>query len=130
MPDGMPPLSPRPRPRKVVRSWQILAVLGVSICFTLVALLIGYSGRRELRNSSIEACLGAKQDRIDIAASITAHTVYIKKVVLAQSVKEDVKRAAREANKVHKKAAQELTRRSKIDCFAENPKPNLIPDER
>lgn len=129
MPDQMPPLSPLPKmpSQNTVHFWQIVVVLLVSLCFTSIALLIGYSGRKELRNASIEACLGAKQDRIDIAASITAHTVYIKKVVLAQSVKEDVKRAAREANRTHRKTAQELTKRSKIDCFAENPEPSLIP---
>lgn len=72
--------------------------------------------RTNLVTSQREGCARGKLDRRDNAAFQRAHQKYITKVTKAVSVKEDVKRAAREAIKVYIRTSAGLTARSKINC--------------
>lgn len=123
----MPELSPEPAPSRNWGHWLFVGI-GIVVLWVVVAVaLVGYTGRQGLRTSNIKACGQAKEDRKDIAESLTAHKLYIEKVVLAQSVKEDVKIAARKANTTHERTAHRLTQRAKINCIKENPKASLLP---
>lgn len=61
-------------------------------------------------------CERGKEDRRANADFQRAQSAYILKVTRAASVKEDVKRAAREARKVFTRTSSDLTERSKINC--------------
>lgn len=104
-------------------------VIGCMVCMALVVAYVwyaGYQGRDNLVQSQRAGCERGKLDRIDNAAFQRAHKKYIDRVVLAQSVKEDVKRAAREAVKTYNKTAASLSKRSKIDCSKAIPKAELL----
>ena len=109
-----------------------LALL-VVLCLVIQLFVIGYSaytgyeGRKALVTSQRAGCERGKLDRIDNAAFQRAHKKYIDRVVLAQSVKEDVKDAAREAVKTYNRTAASLTKRSQINCASAFPKASLIP---
>lgn len=105
-------------------------VLACMVCMVLVVAYVWYSnyqGRQALVQSQRAGCERGKLDRIDNAAFQRAHKIYIDKVVLAQSVKEDVKKAARDAVKTYNRTAASLSRRSKINCRKEIPKARFIP---
>lgn len=96
-------------------------------------LVIGYVAYSSHENSADsvrsqrQGCERNKRDRWANAAFQVAHKKYIERVVLAQSVKSDVKRAAREAIKTYTWTAADLTKRAKIDCAAAFPKARLLP---
>lgn len=105
-------------------------VLSCMFCMLLVVVYVWYSsyqGRVDLVYSQRAGCERGKLDRIDNAAFQRAHKIYIDRVVLAQSVKADVKRAAREAVITYNRTAANLYRRSKINCQTASPKASLIP---
>jgi len=105
-------------------------LIGGMICMLLVVgyvFIQGYQGRQTLVESQRSGCERGKLDRIDNAAFQKAHKTYIDKVVLAQSVKEDVKQAAREAVETYNKTAASLASRSKINCHKAFPEARLIP---
>lgn len=106
-----------------------LLLLGM-VCFLILCGYVfwtGYEGRKDQVNNSRAGCERGKLDRRDNADFQNAHKEYIDKVVLAQSVKEDVKRAAREAVAVYDRTAPSLTERSKINCEEAFPNAKLIP---
>lgn len=80
-------------------------VLVAAIC---LALLNGWTSYR--------ACEASKDDRIDNAAAWTAHGKYITKVTGAASVREDVKSAARMANRTYQRISRSLTSRARVSC--------------
>lgn len=105
-------------------------VIGCMVCMVLVVLYVWYSsyaGRQDLSESQRAGCERGKLDRIDNAAFQRAHKKYIDKVVLAKSVEEDVKEAAREAVLTYNRTAANLSKRSKINCQKAIPKARLIP---
>lgn len=121
----MMPYMSREEGTKVVK----LLLIGMC-CFLLLTLYVAYSdyqGRKNLVVSQRAGCERGKLDRIDNAAFQRAHKLYIDKVVLAASVKEDVKEAAREAVQTYNRTADDLTRRSKINCGKVYPKASVIP---
>jgi hypothetical protein len=99
----------------------------------MILLLVGYTfyqsykGRVDLVNAQTQECKRAKLDRLDNAEFQRAHATYIRRVVLAQSVEEDVKRAARTALRTFRRTASGLEDRAKIDCSTVIPKASLIP---
>ena len=86
-----------------------------------------YKGRADTAVNSQKGCDRNKKDRKDNADFQNAQKDYIKKVVLAQSVKNDVKQAAKEAVKTFDRTSASLTRRSKINCKAAFPKGGVLP---
>lgn len=110
---------------------KIIKLLIVGMCcFILLTLYVAYTnyeGRKTLVTSQRAGCERGKLDRIDNAAFQRAHKVYIDKVVLAQSVKEDVKEAAREAVVTYNRTAESLSQRAKINCQEAFPKASLLP---
>ncbi len=119
----------RPLTRQAGFNLALLVVLGMVIQLFVIAYVFysGYEGRKTLITSQRAGCERGKLDRIDNAAFQRAHKKYIDKVVLAQSVKEDVKKAAREAVRTYNRTAEALTKRSQINCEAAFPKASLIP---
>jgi hypothetical protein len=105
--------------------WLISMV--VTLMLTGYVFYQSYAGRLDLVHTQRLGCERGKLDRADNAAFQNAHKKYIDKVVLAQSVKEDVKRAAREAEKTYVRTAADLTRRSEIDCVKAFPNPGVLP---
>lgn len=75
-----------------------------------------HSDSKALVHSLRDTCKRENLDRQDNAAFQRAHTTYITKVTKADSVKEDVKRAARTARKVFDKSASDLEERARINC--------------
>ncbi len=106
-----------------------LIVLGFVVHLVIIAFVVwtNYEGRKALVTTQRAACARGKLDRIDNAAFQRAHKLYIDRVVLAQSVKEDVKAAARDAVATYNRTAASLTLRSQIDCAEVFPKARLIP---
>lgn len=92
---------------------NILRWLRRSIVAVVVvgALLIGAN-----RLMAHRACESSRKDRIDNAAGWTAHRTYITKVTGAASVKEDVKSAARMANRTYTRISARLTERADVNC--------------
>jgi ribosomal protein S20 len=84
-------------------------------------------GHDDTAKNSQAGCERTKQDRKDNADFQTAQKTYINKVVLAQSVKADVKAAAKEAIKTFDRTSANLTKRSMIDCHAAFPKGGILP---
>jgi hypothetical protein len=106
-----------------------LVLIGLVVQLLVIGYVF-YSGYQthanNIRNQRA-GCERNKQDRADSAAFQTAQTVYINKVTGAASVKEDVKRAAREARKTFDRTSASLTARSKIDCKKAFPDATLFP---
>ncbi len=92
--------------------FQTLAIIAV-IGFVMWS---GYEGRKALRDSTLAGCERGKLDRGANADGWTAHNTYIGKVTSADSVKEDVKSAAREAQSTYERISLELRRRAEIVC--------------
>lgn len=115
--------------RTVLRALNKIAWVAVAACVVLLALygIASYQDRKTSADAARKACRTSKLDRIDNAASWTAHREYIESVVLAASVKEDVKRAARRANRVHRRTARRLTARARVDCAREHPPASILP---
>lgn len=107
---------------------------GLLISFVVVAVLVvgyvlwqSYEGRVDIVNGQRSACERGKLDRMDNAEGWTAHSTYIQSVILAPSVKEDVKTAARVAQGHYDKISASLTDRSHIDCESAYPSASLMP---
>ena len=91
------------------------------LCFLL---LVGYifvnDYQRDVQNVSEkrEGCERGKKDRQDNADFQKAHKKYIEKVVLAQSVKQDVKDAANKALETYDRTTPSLLSRTgeNLDC--------------
>lgn len=104
---------------------KLVTALGVVLIVYVT--WVAYDGRREIVNAAREACENSKLDRIDNAASWTAHRDYITSVTAARSVKEDVKRAARKANLTYTLTSAGLRVRANIDCHDTIPDASLRP---
>lgn len=102
-------------------------------CLIVQLLLLGYvfyqsyEGRVDLVGAQRAACERGKLDRTDNADFQRAHTTYIIHVTDAQSVEEDVKKAARQAVKTFKRTSEDLSKRAKIHCAEVFPKASIAP---
>lgn len=105
----------------------VLIVMVIQLFVMAYVFYTGYQGRVILVENQRAGCARGKLDRIDNAAFQRAHKLYIDRVVLAQSVKEDVKAAARDAVETYNQTAKRLTIRSQINCSKAFPKARLIP---
>jgi uncharacterized membrane protein YebE (DUF533 family) len=106
-----------------------MIIVGMVVQLSVVG-YVAYSswkGHDDTAKNSQAGCERTKQDRKDNADFQTAQKNYINKVVLAQSVKPDVKNAAREAIKTFDRTSASLTKRAKIDCDAAFPKGGIFP---
>lgn len=111
-----------------IKLTKLIVMLLVCMLFVVAYVFYsGYQGRKDLVTSQRAGCERGKLDRIDNAKFQKAHRKYINKVVLAKSVEEDVKEAAREAVMTYNKTAKRLSKRSKINCQLAIPKASLIP---
>jgi hypothetical protein len=105
-------------------------LLGVfAVTFLLIAYVFyqAYANRVILVKDQRLECIRNKLDRLDDADFQVAHAKYIRKVVLASSVKDDVKAAAREAISTFNRTSQSLVSRAKIDCVHSIPSARLLP---
>jgi hypothetical protein len=105
-------------------------ILAGMLSFLLLVVYVAYSsyqGRVDTVTAQRAGCERGKLDRQANADFQRAHKKYIDKVVLAKSVEEDVKRAAREAVLTYNRTSAELTERAQIDCAEAFPKASLIP---
>jgi hypothetical protein len=76
---------------------------------------------QDLEESQIATCERNKLDRIDNARAFTADVEYLEKVVIAGSVQEDVKRAARaKVQRISESANQLRTRLLHCDVLIED----------
>src|SRR3954465_6276823 len=105
----------------------VLIALGIQIVIVGYVFYQSWEGRTNIAISQRVGCERGKLDNSDNAAFQRAQTEYINRVVLAQSVKEDVKRAARVAVKTFGRTSSALTTRSKIDCNKLYPNPRIFP---
>lgn len=105
----------------------VIAVMAMQLFIVGYVFYTGYQGRVGIVNNQRAGCNRGKLDRIDNAAFQRAHKLYIDRVVLAASVKADVKAAARDAVETYNQTAANLTKRSLIDCSKAFPDARLIP---
>lgn len=105
----------------------LLIVMGMQLFIVGYTFYTGYQGRKTTVRNQRAGCERGKLDRADNAAFQRAHKLYIDKVVLAKSVEEDVKAAARTAVETYNKTAASLTLRSQINCAKAFPKARIIP---
>lgn len=106
-----------------------LIVLGMFVQLLVIGYVFysQYEGRLVTYENLQAGCERSKKDRVANADFQNAHRDYIKRVVLAQSVKEDVKRAARDALATYQVTADALLERSSIDCHKAFAKPGILP---
>lgn len=114
---------------KTAHNLGILIVIGMIVQLAVIGYVFyaSYQGRVNTVTAQRAGCARAKLDRTDNADFQTAQKVYIIKVTDANSVKEDVKRAAREAIKTFNRTSARLTKRSKLVCARAFPKASLFP---
>lgn len=94
---------------------QLIAFVLVVFAAVGSVYLIDKAANEDQQNASIRNCESAKLDRIDIARAATAQSVYLKKVLAAASVKQDVKDAASDSIQLWSESANQLRRRL-YDC--------------
>jgi hypothetical protein len=104
-----------------------LIVLGIQLFVIGYVFYQSYQGRLNIVTTQRLGCERGKKDRGDNADFQQAQKQYIDKVVLAGSVKEDVKDAAREAVKTFERTSNSLSERALIDCHKAFPDAKLIP---
>ena len=104
-----------------------LVVLGIQLCVIGYVFYQSYQGRVDIVRTQRLGCERGKKDRGDNADFQHAQKQYIEKVVLAASVKEDVKTAAREAVKTFERTSGSLSERALIDCQKAFPDAKWIP---
>lgn len=107
-----------PLTRRMGRWLVYLVLIGMFVQLSVVV-YVGvrdHQARAELINSQRRGCERGKLDRQDNADFQMAQSTYIRKVVLAKSVEEDVKTAAREARETFKRTSTSLSKRAQIDC--------------
>jgi hypothetical protein len=105
----------------------VLAFMALFLFMILYVFFQAYASRVSVVKNQRAGCERGKLDRRDNADFQTAQKVYIKKVVLAQSVQEDVKQAARDAVKTFNRTSADLAVRSKISCEKAYPSARLLP---
>jgi hypothetical protein len=107
-----------PMTRRVGRGLVVLVMIGMLVQLGVIVYVAknGHDGRVNLIHASRAGCERSKLDRQDNADFQKAQSTYIRKVVLAQSVKPDVKQAARTARKTFKRTSASLSVRAQIDC--------------
>lgn len=105
----------------------VIAIMVTNLFLMGYVFLSSYEGRKTTVKTQRAGCERSKKDRADNAEFQSAHKLYIDKVVLAKSVEEDVKAAARTAVETYKRTAADLTIRSQINCAEAFPKARLIP---
>lgn len=110
---------------KIVR--LILLVLVLLLVLIGYVFFQAYDNRVEVVDNQRRGCERGKLDRRDNARFQMAQAQYVHKVVLAQSVKNDVKKAARTAVKTFDKTSANLSKRSKIDCTKAFPDARIFP---
>lgn len=106
-----------------------MIIIGMIVQLSVVG-FVAYSSfkdRGDLVHAQRRACERGKLDRTDNADFQVAHKKYIDKVVLAQSVKEDVKKAARDAVKIYNRTSADLAKRARIRCAEAFPKGGVVP---
>lgn len=106
-----------------------LIILGMIVQLLVIGYVFAsqYEGRVTTYHNLLAGCERSKKDRVANADFQNAHRKYIERVVLAQSVKEDVKRAARDALATYQVTADALLERSTIDCRKAFAKPGIFP---
>jgi hypothetical protein len=111
------------------RSLAKLIIIGMCVQLLVIGYVFyqSYQGRVDVVNSQRAGCERGKLDRTDNADFQRAHAEYIRKVVLAASVKQDVKDAAYTALDTFSRTSASLTKRAKINCEDVYPKVSLIP---
>lgn len=116
-------------PRETGRQLAMLITIGMAVQLLVIGYVFynSYAGRVNVVTSQRRGCERGKQDRKDNADFQRAQSKYIRKVVLAQSVQEDVKDAAREARKTFTRTSKSLTKRSRINCEKAFPKAGFFP---
>lgn len=108
---------------KFVITFMILQVI-----FTGYVFYQSYTGRNHDITTQREACKNrGHTSNLANADFQTAHTTYISKVVLASSVHEDVKQAARTAIETFKRTSGILRDLAAQDCNKVYPKASLLP---
>jgi hypothetical protein len=118
-----------PIARSTANRLVLLILVGMAVQLLVVGYVFfqAYFSRVTVVNNQRSGCERGKLDRRDSADFQTAQKVYIDKVVLAQSVKPDVKKAARTAVKTFTRTSASLDKRSRIDCTKAFPSARLLP---
>lgn len=104
-----------------------LIVLGIQLFVIMYVFYQSYQGRVDIVHTLRLGCERGKKDRGDNADFQQAQKRYIDRVVLAGSVKEDVKRAAREAVQTFERTSNSLSERALINCHDAFPDAKWIP---
>lgn len=106
-----------------------MIIIGLVVQLSVIGYVAysSYKGRTDLVASQRRGCERGKRDRKDNADFQKAHKTYIDKVVLAKSVRSDIKKAAREAVKTYNRTAADLSKRAKVDCAVAFPKGGILP---
>src|SRR4051812_48597046 len=106
-----------------------LIIIGMVVQLVVISYVFyqSYQGRADVVDNQRAGCERGKLDRQDNADFQRAHAEYIRKVVLAESVKQDVKDAAYTALNTFARTSASLTKRAKINCEDVYPKVSLIP---
>lgn len=101
-----------------------MVFIGILVQLSVIGYVFvaNHQNQSAIVNSQRAGCGRGKSDRSDNAKFQRAQTAYISKVIAAPSVKEDVKKVAREARKTFRKTSHSLAQRSKIDCARKFPK--------
>lgn len=119
----------RPITNRTAHSLALLMVVGMAVQLLVVFYVFysNYQGRANAVEAQRSGCERGKLDRSDNADFQRTQRDYIGKVVLAASVHEDVKRAAREAVAVFNRTSDSLWHRAQIDCVSAIPDASLFP---
>lgn len=106
-----------------------LWVIGWVLLLLLVAYVFGqsYAGRTQLANDQREACRVTSFSRIDVGKALRAQSDYLNLVLEAESVKDDVKRAARRNQAVQDRVATRLERIARVPCEEQFRSPSVLP---
>jgi hypothetical protein len=106
----------------------LLKIFGVmAVMVTGYAVWLSYDGRNDSAQAERRGCERDRIDRRANADSWTAHLTYLRNVTAAASVKQDVKRAARDAIEVYERTAMDLQKVASISCDDQYPGASLVP---
>lgn len=114
------------RPDILIVKVLLIAML-VQLAVISYVFITGYQGRLDTVRAQRAGCERSKLDRKDNADFQVAHRIYIHRVTDADSVKEDVKSAARAAVKTFDRTSASLAERAQIDCSKAFPKASIFP---
>lgn len=101
-------------------------MLVAMIALIAMTLVSSYQTRFAIIRTQRIGCERGKLDRAASAAGWTAHRIYIERVTGAQSVQEDVKRAARVAERTYVRISRDFTARARLDCKDAFPDPPVV----